>query len=300
MAVIALMAANTIWGAGPPFFKLALENIGPFTLAFLRFFIASAIIFPFAKKFLRVEKADMAEVFLAGFLGIVVNISFFFLGLKLAPSINSSIITSAGPVFLLLASFVFLGERLKKKLVIGTFVGLFGVILIIFEPIFSTEPNLDFIGNLFFFISMLGAIAHTIIGRELVKKYNPLGVTFWTFFLASLCFLPMAVSENIRQSFLLTINFSVIFAILWGAIFSSTIAYFFLFWALKYMPAASTGVFTYMDPIATIVVAYFLLGEKPDTFYLVGSLFIFLGIYIAERRIHYHPIHLLRQGQNQS
>ncbi|HVT01138.1 MAG TPA: DMT family transporter [Patescibacteria group bacterium] len=300
LAVLALITANTIWGIGPPIYKLALQNIGTFTFAFIRFALATIMIFPFVKGKLKVEKGDMAEVFLAGFFGIVVNISFFLLGLKLAPSINSSIITCAAPIFLILGSFLFLGEKLKKRLIIGTFVGLFGILLIIFEPIFSSQPNLDFIGNLFFFISMMGALAHTIIGRELVKKYDPLGITFWTFLISSLCFLPMAVNENLTHNYLSTMNIPVLIAIFWGAIFSSTIAYFLLFWALKYMPAASTGVFIYLDPIATILVAYPLLGEKPDAFYLIGSLFVFLGIYIAERRIHYHPIHLLRKGAVES
>lgn len=294
MAVLALIVANTIWGAGPPLFKLALQNINPFTLAFFRFGIASFVIFPFAYKHLFVRKHDIAEVFLAGFLGAFINIAAFFIGLRFAPSINASIISSAGPIFLILASFVFLGEGLRKKLVIGAFVGLMGILLIIFEPIFTSEPNLDFFGNMMFFVAMLGSLGHTIIGRELVKKYNPVGITFWTFIIAALCFAPLAINENLHTSFLSTINFTVIFAIVFGALFSSTAAYFLLFWALKYMPAAETGVFLYLDPIATVIVAFLLLGEKPDAFYIIGSLFVFLGIYIAEGRLHWHPLHLLK------
>jgi len=295
LAVIALIVANTVWGIGPPIFKLALRDISPFTLAFFRFGIASFVIFPFARKHLHVKKHDIAEVFLAGFLGAFVNIAAFFIGLRFAPSINASIISSAGPIFLIFASFIFLKEKFRRKLIIGALVGLLGILLIILEPIFSSQPNLNFFGNMLFFVAMLGSLGHTIIGRELVKKYNPIGVTFWIFLVAALCFAPLAVNENLSHSFIATLNFNVIFAIIYGALFSSTLSYFLLFWALKYMPAAETGVFLYLDPIATIIVAFFLLGEKPDTLYIVGSAFVFLGIYIAEGRLHWHPLHLLRR-----
>lgn len=295
LAVLALVVANIIWGASPPIFKWALQDIGPFTLAFLRFALASLIILPFAYKKLRVKKGDIAEIFLLGFLGITINISFFFLGLKYAPSINASIIGSAGPIFLILFSIILLKERAKPKLIVGSLVGLVGVLIIMIEPLFSTKANLDLLGNFFFFLAMFGGLGHAILGRQLVKKYDPLGITFWSFFLGTLCFTPMFISENLHQSFLSNITLPAITGVLFGAILCSAVAYFLFFWALKYMHASETGVFVYIDPIVTVLVAAPLLGETPDIYYYVGSLFVFLGIYIAEGRIHYHPIHLLKR-----
>lgn len=294
-AVIALIIANVIWGASPPIFKWALEDIGPFTLAFLRFFLASILILPFAYKYLSIKKEDIAEVFLLGFLGVTLNIAFFFLGLKFAPSINASIIGSAGPIFLILFAFLFLREKPRKKVIIGGLLGLIGVALIMAKPLFSGGPNLDLLGNAFYFIAMLGGLGHTIIGRQLLKRYEPLGVTFWSFFVGALCFLPFFINENLNQTFLSNITLPVIVGVSFGTVLCSGLAYFLFFWALKYMPAAETGVFVYLDPIVTIMVALPLLGEKPDLGYFIGAIFVIAGIYIAEGRIHYHPIHLLRK-----
>jgi drug/metabolite transporter (DMT)-like permease len=163
-----------------------------------------------------------------------------------------------------------------------------------FEPLFSSEPNFDFFGNLFFFVAMLGGLGHTIMGRELVKKYNPLGLTFWSFAVGTVCFLPLMIHESLNQSILSTLTVQSVTGILYGAVFCSAIGYFLFFWALKSMQAAETGVFVYIDPIVTVMVALPLLGEKPDIYYIIGSIFVFLGIYVAEGRIHYHPLHLLR------
>lgn len=297
-AVLALIIANIIWGAAPPIFKWALQDIGPYSLAFLRFFIATIIIIPFSYKHLRVKKEDIAEVFLIGFLGVTLNIAFFFLGLQYAPSINASIIGSAGPIFLILFAFIFLREKPKKRVITGSLIGLAGVLAIMFKPLISAEPNLDLLGNAFFFIAMLGGLGHTIIGRQLLKKYEPLGLTFWSFLIGTVCFFPFFINENLNHSLLSTITIPVIVSLFFGAVLCSGLAYFLFFWALKYMPASETGVFVYLDPIVTVIIAMPLLGEVPDTFYYIGSLFVFLGIYVAEGRLHWHPIHLLRRREN--
>jgi len=296
IAVLALIGANIIWGAAPPIFKWALDDIEPFTLAFLRFSIAAVIIFPFARRHLHVAKQDIAEVFLAGFLGVALNISFFFLGLRLAPSINASIINSAGPVFLIIISFFILKERPKLRLVVGSFIGLAGVLIILFQPLFTTEPNLDLLGNFMFLVAMAGGIGHALIGKSLMRRYNPYGITFWSFVVGSFCFLPMAINENLDHLFIYSLSWPAIFGILFGSILCSAVAYTLFLKALKYMPAAESSIFLYIDPLVTVIVAYPLLGEVPDIYYFAGAVLVFAGIYVAERRIHWHPIHLLRKA----
>ncbi len=292
-AVLALIIANMIWGAAPPIFKWALQDIGPFTLAFLRFGLAALIILPFSIKHLKVERSDIFQVFLLGFFGVAFNISFFFLGLEFAPSINASIIASAGPIFLILFSSIFLHEKVKSKLIVGSLIGLIGVLIIMFEPIFTAQPNLNLLGNLFFFLALMGGLGHTLIGRSLTKKYEALGMTFWSFLIGTVCFLPLAYNE-VANNAIPEFTTPAVVGILFGAVLSSAVAYFLFFWALKYMQAAETGVFVYIDPIVTVIIALPLLGEKPDAFYFIGAIFVFIGIYIAEGRIQYHPLHLFK------
>jgi drug/metabolite transporter (DMT)-like permease len=164
------------------------------------------------------------------------------------------------------------------------------------EPFFTSHKSINFFGNLFFFIGMAAGLGHTILGRKLVAKYEPLGLTFWTFLIGAFCFLPMAINENLGKSIVTQLTVPSITGILFGAILSSALAYFLFFWALKYMPAAETGVFLYIDPVITVMIAIPLLGEKPDLFYFVGAVLVFLGIYVAEGRIHWHPLHLLKRS----
>ncbi|MFN4213035.1 MAG: DMT family transporter, partial [Microgenomates group bacterium] len=125
--ILALIITNIIWGGASPIFKFALQNIPPFTLAFIRFFFAGLLFLPFV--FFYYQKLSLKrwlEVFLVSFFGIFVNITFFFLGLQKTESINVPIIASSGPVFLYIFSIIFLKEKPKLKVFSGVMISLLG------------------------------------------------------------------------------------------------------------------------------------------------------------------------------
>ncbi len=291
IAVLALIAANVIWGAAPPIFKWALHDIHPYTLAFLRFVLPALLMLPFVRGKLKIHPKDYIKVFLIGFFGITINIIFFFQGLLQAPSINAALIGSSAPIFIVLCSLLFLKERPKNKLLTGTFIGLCGVLLILVTPFFK-DGNLAAIGNFFYLISMFAGVIAVLLVRKIMKRNNPVAVTFWSFTTGSIGFIPFFIHEVNTYGFLPNINAQGIIGITFGVLFSSLAAYFLQTWALKYLTAADVSVFTYIDPVVTLLIAAPLLGEFPDGIFVAGSVLVLLGIFMAEGRFHWHPFHL--------
>ncbi len=298
--ILALIIANTIWGAASPIFKFALENVPPFTLAFLRFFLAGLIFLPLAiKKWQRLSFQQWLELFLVAFFGISLNISFYFLGLKETESINAPIIASSGPVFIYILSTMFLHEKPTLRKSIGMFIGLLGVSVIVFSPFIFGGKSLEFgavKGNVFIFVATMGAVLQTLFGRDSLKKINPYQASLITFFFGSLFFIPYFLKEMNTWNFSM-LNTAGAVGIFWGVFFSSAIAYTLFYYALSKIEAGDVGIFTYIDPVAAVVIAIPLLHEFPNLFYLLGSLLVFGGIYLAEGRIHWHPFHKLKIGR---
>jgi drug/metabolite transporter (DMT)-like permease len=168
-AIFALILVNIIWGASFPIYKWTLEEIPPFTFVFIRFFIGAIILLPFALDKFKIEKNDILKIFAASFAGITLCISFLFMGLRLAPSINSSIIMSASPIILILAAIFYFHERPKRKVVFGTIVSLTGIMIIILRPLLENGINLAILGNLLFLMAALGGIIHTLILEKIMK-----------------------------------------------------------------------------------------------------------------------------------
>lgn len=293
-AILALIIANLIWGAASPIFKWSLTNIEPFTLAFLRFALAAIILYPLAKQSLYIAKKDWLKLLVLSVAGITFNISFFFYGLKLAPSINAPIIATAGPIFLLACCLIFLKERLRLKIAIGTTIGFLGVLFIILRPLIENGFDLAVLGNLFFVLATAGAVIHTLFLKKLAPHYHPLTITFWSFFIGSVSFLPFFYLEVKKVGFLPNLELPGLVGILFGVFLCSAIAYFLFDWAVKQLYAQEVGVFAYLDPIIAIIIAIPLLGEIPTPAYFLGSILVFLGIFIAQSRIPYHPFNLFK------
>ena len=54
-----------------------------------------------------------------------------------------------------------------------------------------------------------------------------------------------------------------------------------------------------IDPVIAILLAIPLVHEYPTLSFYIGTFFVFVGILLAEGRIHWHPIHRLRNVKSQ-
>ena len=295
-AVIFLILANIIWGGGPPIFKWAFENVHTFTLAFLRYFIPVVIMIIIFPTYLAVKKEDLFRIILAGIFGITFNIGFYFVAIHYTASINASIIACAGPAFLILLSMLFLKERPGRKMLLGNVVGLTGVLLIVLEPGSAVAVKSSLFGNFLLILSTLAAVINTIIVKEIVKKYHAITLTFWTFVIGSITFYPLFLRESMQYGLLTHLNFQGFFGIFYGAIFCSLTAWLLFLWALERVHASDVTIFEYIAPVVTILIAIPLVHEFPNIFFILGSILVVIGMYIAENhKSHPHARHMMKK-----
>ena len=113
------------------------------------------------------------------------------------------------------------------------------------------------------------------------------------FFLSTLTLLPFYLIEMQTTPFFHVDNKGLI-GILYGTVFSSLLGFYFYNFAVKYIKANEIGIFTFTEPFLTALIAIPLLGEKITISYLIGAIFVFAGILIAEAKLHFHPGHNLK------
>lgn len=292
LAILALIIANIIWGAASPIFKWSMQEIPPYTLGTLRFLLAALIILPFVYKKIAIKKADFPKMLALAAIGITLHIAVFFLGLQMTSSINVPILSALSPVLLIIGSVWYLHEKLKKKIIIGTLISLVGIAIIVIQPILMTGPDGSIPGNLLIILSIILGAIYTLLLKKYSLSYPALTVVFWTFLLGGLLFIPAFITEIILLNPFANFDGKSLVGIGYGAIFSSAIAYFFYAFGLKYLTASEVGIFIYIEPIITVLVAVPLLNEIVHPIYILGSLFVFAGIFIAEAHRHHHPHHL--------
>jgi drug/metabolite transporter (DMT)-like permease len=293
-AVLSLIIANIIWGAAAPIFKWTLQDIDPFTFSFLRFFLSAIIIFPFVYKKLRIKREDIYLIIFLSVVGYAFRIAYTMYGLKFAPSINDLIISSAAPIFLVISAILFFHENARKKLILGISLSFLGILVIIFQPILASGFTVSFIGNVFLTISMILSVLYVFLLKHLTPKYNVLTILFWAFAIASITLLPFASVEVIKGEFINGVSMQAIIGLTFAVLFSTVLAHSLNVYGIKYIKASEVGIFSYVDPFVGVAIAQPLLGEHLTPHYLIGACLVFLGIFIAENRLHYHPFHMLK------
>lgn len=302
-AVLAIIIANCIWGGASPIFKLSLQNIPPFTLAFWRFFLGALILSPFLHKKIAypIRGSKDSWLHIANTLsGITFNILFFFLGLRLTQAINAPVIASAAPIMTLIFAGLILREKFSLRKASGMLLGTLGILFIVLEPFLTHGEGGSVVGNVFLILATVGYVVSVITGKELYKRYDPVILNWWGFVIGATSFLPLAVYEFLKNPGLYgALDIRGYTGIVYGAVFSTAIAYTFFAWGLSKISATDTVMFTYIDPVAGAVLSVLLLHEGITPAFILGAMLIFGGIFLAEGKIHFHPFHkLIRRPDN--
>ncbi|HWY78953.1 MAG TPA: DMT family transporter [Candidatus Sulfotelmatobacter sp.] len=293
LGALAVIISISIWSAAAPILKWSLAETPPFTLLFFRFLLATLIMLPIVKKKLKIKFKDFYKILLLTLLGLTFNLSFAYLGLTLAESINAPIIASSMPIFLIIGSIIFFHEIPRRKEVMGTIISLLGVLIIVVRPVDHMPLQGFIIGNMFFILSILSLVCYTLLFKKFKLSYAPSTLLFWMFLLATITTFPQFLYETRTANSLATLDFRGTFGIIYSALFSSVLGQSFYNYAVKYLKTDEIGIFTLLGPVVTALIAIPLLHEQITFPYLLGSLFVFFGLIIAEAKLHYHPFHHL-------
>jgi drug/metabolite transporter (DMT)-like permease len=297
-AILAVIIANIIWGSAAAVFKVSLTNIPPFTLAFWRFFIGALLLLLYLGKHASMPMQGRRDwLLLVGYAltGITINILFFFWGLQLTYSINAPVIASGAPILTLILALIFLKETFSWRKLWGMLFGTAGILLIVLEPLLDQGIDGSILGNVFLVIAVAAAVVQTIIGKKALTKFAALPFTFWAFLVGAASFLPLAVFEYVQTpTIYAALDWRGYMGLAFGAVLSSAVAYGLYAWGLSKISATDTSMFTYLDPIVGTVIGAAFLHEPVTGLFLIGALLIFMGIGVAEGRVH-HPASKLRK-----
>lgn len=283
--------AAIIWGATAPIMKLTLAEIPVFSLAFIRMTVAAVILGIIIANKLKIRKEHYSSFFWAAITGVTLNLTFFFIGLKLTEAILAAFLVASVPIFTMIAAHYYLKEKFTTRLILASAVAFFGIVIIIGR--FDQPVTLSqFLGNLLLLLSTLSWVAHEIIAKKLLKVYDGGTVAFYSMAIGAATFLPLFLWEyQLNPTWIDQMTTKGLLGLLYGIFFASLAAYWTWQKGLSLLPAGNAAFFFYLDPISGAILAMILLGEKLTPSLVFGGLLITMAVFIAERHRKSHPLH---------
>jgi len=281
-----LIIAAFIWGSTFVVVKELIKGMDIILLIFIRFLIASIIFLPlikiFSKNVKKLSKDAVLKLVLTGIFGMSLNFIFQYIGLSYTTVTNSTLIIMFDPLIIITLSHIFLKEIFKKKKIIGVLLAILGSFFLITNGSLdiSTHYN-DLIGISFILLGEFCWCSYFIMGKKLVENYPPMIVIGYSTIFGVIFLLPITLfSTSILTLSTFSLNSWIwIFYLAISGIF----AYYFYFYGLKKLYASLVGMFDYLIPVFSIILASIFLNEIITIYVIIGGILIVLGINIVQR-----------------
>lgn len=300
-----LMAFGSVvlWGASFPLTKAALAEIGPTSLAFLRWALSAVVLFAWlavtvarrASRVVGITPAAAAlpqtglaallrqEGFTLAWVALTGVTLFYFLenmAMRYTTATNASVLSNFTSVFIVLISALVLHERLARLEWAAMGLAFIGAVLVSLGASRVSFGGQSLIGDaLMVAASFFGAL-YSIGGKRLSEQHDPLVVTTIVAALGALFLLPLALLEGLH----LDLSIQV-----WGLILLLGIgagAFANLWWLilLRYTRASRAAVALLAIPVVSAALSVTLLHEPLTPTIVVGAALVLAGVIFVQRR----------------
>ncbi|MCL1122998.1 EamA family transporter [Shewanella surugensis] len=274
--LLALITVIVI-GLSYPITKIAMRELPPILLAALRFIFA-AIPFVWFTPFPKTSIWNLLGV--GTFLGVFAfGLMYYALQADIQAGI-AALLMQSQVLFTILLSMIFFGDKMKKNQMIGFAVSLLGFSVFFIHAKGGGSSSL--IGLLFILCAgFFWAIANMFFKR--MKDVNLCHFMIWTSLIPPLPLLLISYTKETHHSIDLLLNTSISawLSILYQSVIVTVIGYALWGDLLRRYSSINIAPFSLLMPVAGLIGANIILGEKLTVMELVGTIIIMIGLMIC-------------------
>lgn len=287
LAHIGAMFTMGAWGCSFLSTKVLMVDAGftPVEVYFYRFLAAYIVLFLFTFKNIRSKSwRDELSFLLCG----VCCGSLYFItenyALTLTTAGNVSLLASISPIFTTILVAVMFRQKIQTGVIVGSVVSFIGAGCIIF----SHGGSLEFrpAGDLLALSAALSWAVYTVAIKRVLPLYSGFFVTRKLFFYGVLTALPLLLMQQGASHVGSLWNFSepsILMNFLFLVLFCSLMAYVVWNEVMRILGPVTSNNYLYLQPLVTMVAAYFLLGENIYILGYVGCVLIIGGLVYADK-----------------
>ncbi len=264
-----------------------MEELPPFSAAFLRFLTASLLLLLLCLHRYRRLRIPSARQFrlllLLAFSGIFLFNLFYFSGLRHVSASRGSVIMALSPGVVALGSSLFFAQKLTVKTVLGLLLALAGTIWVITAGRPGTLlTGAVGTGELYLAGSMFCWAVYSLAGKAVMKELPPLLAISYSCWMGTLALAVAACWEGGLAGWRGYSPFSWLGVLYLGAL--GTVAAFLLYYqGIQRIGPTRASAFINLVPVFAISLGVLLLGEPVYPALLAGTATVIAGISLTNR-----------------
>lgn len=282
---LGLVVTALLWAGNWIVGRSVYEDVPPVALSFWRWVIAAAILVPMVARVAWRERAvlrrELPRLIVFAALGIAAFNAMIYVGLRTTTAINGALLNSASPVFVIVLTWLGLGERAGWRQGIGIAVSLAGVVVIVSRGDLAILVGLRIgVGDAWVLAAILVWAVYTILLKRWPSELRPLTFLTATVTIGLVLMLPAYLWESANGARLVLSTRAVVGLLYLGTL-ASTLAYVCWIHGVRSAGAHRAALFLHLVPLFAALFAILLLDESVRLYHLAGLAFILSGIYIA-------------------
>ncbi len=258
-----------MWGLLGLFGKTAFDRgLSPGEFLSLRFLVSAAALGAYVLATnpgaLRISQRDVGRLVLLGLFGTSLFCTLYFEALKRLPASLCVLIFYSNPVLIAAGGWLFFGQKLGKRTMIALPLAMAGVLLLVLQDLGAGSVD----GVMLCLVSALIYSAYVLVASRWLKQINPMITSCYILGVG-------AVSQTLahlrswgRAVEAMTNAWDVVLGV---SLFATVVPMILLFWGLNKLRPAEVGLLSTVEPVAGVILAVVVLGEKLTMAQAVGG-----------------------------
>ena len=281
------------WSLAYPFIKLGYQSFqiasddlgGKILFAGIRFFMAGLFVMlfcAFRKTGLDLkDKKDLRWLLLLALVNTTLHYMFAYIGLGYNSSARSTILDSLGGFILIfLSAMIFADDKMTTHKIIGSLLGLAGIVLINIQPGEDFFKDVTFRGDGMILLNAVFSAIGGLLTRIVSKKMNIMMATGQSMAIGGALMLVIGTIIGPAAPWVITVRGLMILLVL---IMISAVCFGIYNELLAWHPISQIAIYNALIPVLGVIFAALILSEELKWQYFLSVLMVAAGIYIVNR-----------------
>jgi drug/metabolite transporter (DMT)-like permease len=283
-----LSLTSLFWSLNWVIGRAIVGHVSPFSLAFIRWVVAVAVMLPFAWPEIRAHwpaiRRHWRTIVWLGFWGTGLHNVFAYLGLQDTTATNGVILNSSIPIMIIILGWLVYRDTITRVQALGVAISAAGVLAILTrgDPEVLAAMSLNK-GDLIILVGMVFWAAYTIFLRMKPADLSGLAMLAACGCVGVAILAPLAAAELAFFDGRIEVNPATLAAMIYVGVFPSFVGYVFWNRAVAEVGSNVAGIFVHLMPAFGSLLAWIFLGERIHVFHVVGIALILGGITLTAR-----------------
>lgn len=289
MVIVSYLSMCLIFATTFLAIKIGVDSgLPPFLSAGIRFFVAGLVLFTIMvwKRRATIGLLIRKEMLLTGICLTFGTFSTLYWAEQYVTSGVAAVLSATGPMMILIIQSFILKQKGNRISFIGCFIGLIGVLLLLFPSLTIKTSSFWFYGCLVIIIGEVFYATGTIYTKQVIDKFkntSPIALNAAQMMYGGLMLIFLSFAAE-RGQFDYNMNLASIGSLFYLIVFGSMIGHSLYYWLVARTNPIFPSTWLFISPIIALLLGGIFYGESISLLTAVGSLTIITGTILVNYR----------------